>query len=86
MRGERLLCVTVIAVTSGVTTVVVASGVTTLPLGGVRRGVVFLLNIPVISTGHALHLVAVAVVAGDLYGGVLQLVLQVAVGPLPFRE
>ena len=51
-----------------------------LPLGGVRRGALLVLDSAVVGAGHTLHFLAVLVVAGNLYAGLCQFVLQLGVG------
>ena len=64
-----------------VTTLVLATAILRRTVLSVtRRFILRVLHLCVVVAGHALHLVTVAVVAGNLHSGVLQLVLQLAVG------
>ena len=51
-----------------------------LPLGGVRRGALLVLDSAVVGAGYTLHFLAVLVVAGNLYAGLCLFLFQLGVG------
>ena len=84
-----LATATIVVTTSVATVVVVVVGVVVTSPTAIRGSIVvsvvgvvvlIILHLCIVAGGYSLHLVAVAVVAGDDDAGVLQLVLQVGVG------